>query len=149
NGSLLTGDAIADKNNLRLNLENSTWNGRTGKGNLNVSLNNNSVWNVAGYSSINSLKLNGNNSLNLVNSEGNAQLGGHGFVGSKYGVTLNVGTDLTSDDKGVTSVLAGTYSPDSLHSLTGTGLADNYQFGTLHVNGLATGGKYALSVESA
>ncbi|HGB4871677.1 TPA: hypothetical protein ACIVK9_005683, partial [Salmonella enterica subsp. enterica serovar Muenchen] len=31
NGSLLTGDAIADKNNLRLNLENSTWNGRTGK----------------------------------------------------------------------------------------------------------------------
>ncbi|HEC7515020.1 TPA: autotransporter outer membrane beta-barrel domain-containing protein [Salmonella enterica subsp. enterica serovar Muenchen] len=149
NGSLLTGDAIADKNNLRLNLENSTWNGRTGKGNLNVSLNNNSVWNVAGYSSINSLKLNGNNSLNLVNSEGNAQLGGHGFVGSKYGVTLNVGTDLTSDGKGVTSVLAGTYSPDSLHSLTGTGLADNYQFGTLHVNGLATGGKYALSVESA
>ncbi|HEC6738765.1 TPA: autotransporter outer membrane beta-barrel domain-containing protein [Salmonella enterica subsp. enterica serovar Thompson] len=149
NGSLLTGDAIADKNNLRLNLENSTWNGRTGQGNLNVSLNNNSVWNVAGYSSINSLKLNGNNSLNLVNSEGNAQLGGHGFVGSKYGVTLNVGTDLTSDDKGVTSVLAGTYYPDSLHSLTGIGLADNYQFGTLHVNGLATGGKYALSVESA
>ncbi|HFZ8439512.1 TPA: autotransporter outer membrane beta-barrel domain-containing protein [Salmonella enterica subsp. enterica serovar Orientalis] len=149
NGSLLTGDAIADKNNLRLNLENSTWNGSTGQGNLNVSLNNNSVWNVAGYSSINSLKLNGNNSLNLVNSEGKAQLGGRGFVGSKYGVHLNVDTDLTSDGKGVTSVLAGTYSPDSLHSLTGTGLADNYQFGTLHVNGLATGGKYALSVESA
>ncbi|HGA5941954.1 TPA: hypothetical protein ACIS3Y_004530, partial [Salmonella enterica subsp. enterica serovar Saintpaul] len=92
NGSLLTGDAIADKNNLRLNLENSTWNGRTGQGNLNVSLNNNSVWNVAGDSSINSLKLDGNNSLNLVDAKGKAQLGGHGFVGGKHGVHLNVGT---------------------------------------------------------
>ncbi|HGG4072516.1 TPA: autotransporter outer membrane beta-barrel domain-containing protein [Salmonella enterica subsp. enterica serovar Poona] len=160
NGSLFTGDAIAVTGDLRLNLDNSTWNGGAGPNSPDVSLSNNSVWNVKGYnftpdegwlpqSSVNSLKLNGNNSLNLVNSEGNAQLGGHGFVGSKYGVHLNVDTDLTSDGKGVISVLAGTYSPDSLHSLTGTGLADNYQFGTLHVNGLATGGKYALSVESA
>ncbi|HGB4054864.1 TPA: autotransporter outer membrane beta-barrel domain-containing protein [Salmonella enterica subsp. enterica serovar Adelaide] len=160
NGSLFTGDAIAVTGDLRLNLDNSTWNGGAGSNSPDVSLSNNSVWNVKGYnftpdegwlpqSSVNSLKLNGNNSLNLVNSEGNAQLGGHGFVGSKYGVHLNVDTDLTSDGKGVISVLAGTYSPDSLHSLTGTGLADNYQFGTLHVNGLATGGKYALSVESA
>ncbi|HGA5444805.1 TPA: autotransporter outer membrane beta-barrel domain-containing protein [Salmonella enterica subsp. enterica serovar Muenchen] len=160
NGSLFTGDAIAVTGDLRLNLDNSTWNGGAGPNSPDVSLSNNSVWNVKGYnftpdegwlpqSSVNSLKLNGNNSLNLVNSEGKAQLGGRGFVGSKYGVHLNVDTDLTSDGKGVTSVLAGTYSPDSLHSLTGTGLADNYQFGTLHVNGLATGGKYALSVESA
>ncbi|EAB2145831.1 TPA: autotransporter outer membrane beta-barrel domain-containing protein [Salmonella enterica] len=161
NGSLLAGNAIAVTGNLHLNLDNSTWNGGAGSASPDVSLSNNSVWNVKDFgdkhpgdvkgphASVNSLSLYGSNSINLVDADGLAQLGGHGFVGSKYGVTLNVGTDLTSDDKGVTSVLAGTYSPDSLHSLTGTGLADNYQFGTLHVNGLATGGKYALSVESA
>ncbi|ENM8131732.1 hypothetical protein AB8110_005349, partial [Salmonella enterica] len=161
NGSLLVGNAIADTGNLSLNLDNSTWNGGAGPASPDVSLSNNSVWNVKDfggthpddvngpYASVNSLSLYGSNSINLVEADGLAQLGGHGFVGSKYGVYLNVDTDLTSDGKGVTSVLAGTYSPDSLHSLTGTGLADNYQFGTLHVNGLATGGKYALSVESA
>ncbi|HGJ5067388.1 TPA: hypothetical protein ACJGSF_005643, partial [Salmonella enterica subsp. enterica serovar Muenchen] len=161
NGSLLAGNAIAVTGNLHLNLDNSTWNGGAGSASPDVSLSNNSVWNVKDFgdkhpgdvkgphASVNSLSLYGSNSINLVDADGLAQLGGHGFVGSKYGVTLNVDTDLTSDGKGVTSVLAGTYSPDSLHSLTGTGLADNYQFGTLHVNGLATGGKYALSVESA
>lgn len=161
NGSLLAGNAIAVTGNLHLNLDNSTWNGGAGPASPDVSLSNNSVWNVKDfgdkhpgdvkgpYASVNSLSLYGSNSINLVDAHGLAQLGGHGFVGSKYGVHLNVDTDLTSDGKGVTSVLAGTYSPDSLHSLTGTGLADNYQFGALHVNGLATGGKYALSVESA
>ncbi|HGA5557048.1 TPA: autotransporter outer membrane beta-barrel domain-containing protein [Salmonella enterica subsp. enterica serovar Birkenhead] len=161
NGSLLAGNAIAVTGNLHLNLDNSTWNGGAGPASPDVSLSNNSVWNVKDfgdkhpgdvkgpYASVNSLSLYGSNSINLVDAHGLAQLGGHGFVGSKYGVYLNVDTDLTSDGKGVTSVLAGTYSPDSLHSLTGTGLADNYQFGALHVNGLATGGKYALSVESA
>lgn len=161
NGSLLAGNAIAVTGNLHLNLDNSTWNGGAGPASPDVSLSNNSVWNVKDfgdkhpgdvkgpYASVNSLSLYGSNSINLVDAHGLAQLGGHGFVGSKYGVHLNVDTDLTSDDKGVTSVLAGTYYPDSLHSLTGIGLADNYQFGTLHVNGLATGGKYALSVESA
>lgn len=161
NGSLLAGNAIAVTGNLHLNLDNSTWNGGAGPASPDVSLSNNSVWNVKDFgdkhpgdvkgphASVNSLSLYGSNSINLVDADGLAQLGGHGFVGSKYGVHLNVDTDLTSDGKGVTSVLAGTYSPDSLHSLTGTGLADNYQFGALHVNGLATGGKYALSVESA
>ncbi|HFZ7982700.1 TPA: autotransporter outer membrane beta-barrel domain-containing protein [Salmonella enterica subsp. enterica serovar Thompson] len=161
NGSLLAGNAIAVTGNLHLNLDNSTWNGGAGPASPDVSLSNNSVWNVKDfgdkhpgdvkgpYASVNSLSLYGSNSINLVDAHGLVQLGGHGFVGSKYGVHLNVDTDLTSDGKGVTSVLAGTYSPDSLHSLTGTGLADNYQFGALHVNGLATGGKYALSVESA
>ncbi|HDD2123737.1 TPA: autotransporter outer membrane beta-barrel domain-containing protein, partial [Salmonella enterica] len=160
-GSLLAGNAIAVTGNLHLNLDNSTWNGGAGPASPDVSLSNNSVWNVKDfgdkhpddvkgpYASINSLSLYGSNSINLIDADGLAQLGGHGFVGSKYGVHLNVDTDLTSDGKGVTSVLAGTYSPDSLHNLTGTGLADNYQFGALHVNGLATGGKYALSVESA
>ncbi len=150
NGSLLAGNAIAVTGNLHLNLDNSTWNGGVGPNSPDVSLSNNSVWNVKGYhASVNALSLSGSNSINLINSDGLAQLGGHGFTGKKSAVILSVDTDLTSDDKGVTSVLAGTYSPDSLHSLTGTGLADNYQFGTLHVNGLATGGKYALSVESA
>ncbi|EDQ3857799.1 autotransporter outer membrane beta-barrel domain-containing protein [Salmonella enterica subsp. diarizonae] len=151
NGSLLAGNAIAVTGNLHLNLDNSTWNGGVGPDNSpDVSLSNNSVWNVKGYhASVNALSLSGSNSINLINSDGLAQLGGHGFTGEKSAVILSVDTDLTSDGKGVTSVLAGTYSPDSLHSLTGTGLADNYQFGTLHVNGLATGGKYALSVESA
>ncbi|HFE7524348.1 TPA: autotransporter outer membrane beta-barrel domain-containing protein [Salmonella enterica subsp. enterica serovar Newport] len=161
NGSTLTGDVSATNHDyLSLNLDNSTWTGGAGPNSPDVKLSNNSVWNVKGYdftageddfpeSSVNSLTLNGNNSLNLVDADGQAQLGGRGFTGSKYGVHLNVDTDLTSDGKGVTSVLAGTYSPDNLHSLTNTGLAGGYQFGTLDVKGLATGGKYALSLESA
>ncbi|EDR9714033.1 autotransporter outer membrane beta-barrel domain-containing protein [Salmonella enterica subsp. diarizonae] len=161
NGSTLTGDVSATNHDyLSLNLDNSTWTGGAGPNSPDVKLSNNSVWNVKGYdftageddfpeSSVNSLTLNGNNSLNLVDADGQAQLGGRGFTGSKYGVHLNVDTDLTSDGKGVTSVLAGTYSPDHLHSLTNTGSADNYHFGTLNVKGLAIGGKYALSLESS
>lgn len=155
-GSNLTGDVVATMgNDFSLNLDGSTWTGGASDeahgfyGSADVSLSNNSVWNVVGHSSTNSLKLNGSNTLNLVNAEGLGQLGGHGFVGSKYGTVLSVARDLVSDGKGVTSVLAGTYSPDNLHSLTNTGLADGYQFGRIDVNGLATGGKYALSVESA
>lgn len=159
NGSL-TGNVIAGTGNLSLNLDGSTWTGGAGPHSPDVSLSNNSVWNVKGYgftaseddfpeSSVNSLTLNGSNTLNLVNAEGQVRLGGRGVVGSKYGTVLSVDHDLFSDGKGVTSVLAGTYSPDNLHSLTNTGLADGYQFGRIDVNGLATGGKYALSVESA
>ncbi|EDM6258279.1 hypothetical protein CT387_13470 [Salmonella enterica subsp. enterica serovar Typhimurium] len=149
-GSNLTGDVVTTKgNDFSLNLDGSTWTGGADSGSPDVSLSNNSVWNVVGHSSTNSLKLNGSNTLNLVNAEGLGQLGGHGFVGSKYGTVLSVARDLVSDGKGVTSVLAGTYSPDNLHSLTNTGFADGYQFGRIDVNGLATGGKYALSVESA
>ncbi|EHM0996533.1 autotransporter outer membrane beta-barrel domain-containing protein [Salmonella enterica subsp. enterica serovar Newport] len=160
-GSTLTGDVSATNHDyLSLNLDNSTWTGGAGPASPDVRLSNNSVWNVKGYdfnadksdfpeSSVHSLTLNGNNRLNLVSSTGLAQLGGRGFTGSKYGVTLNVDTDLTSDGKGVSSVLAGTYSPDNLHSLTNTGLADGYQFGSLYVDGLARGGKYALSLESS
>ncbi|EBE9588864.1 autotransporter outer membrane beta-barrel domain-containing protein [Salmonella enterica subsp. enterica serovar Infantis] len=158
NGSL-TGNVLTDENSFSLNLDGNTWTGGTDSANtVDVSLSNNSVWNVKGYdfdedgfpeSSVNSLALNGNNSLNLVEADGQAQLGGHGFAGTKSGVNLTVATDLTSDGKGVTSVLAGTYSPDNLHGLTNTGSADNYHFGTLHVDGLATGGKYALSLESS
>ncbi|ENO1274335.1 autotransporter outer membrane beta-barrel domain-containing protein [Salmonella enterica] len=149
-GSNLTGDVVATTgNDFSLNLDGSTWTGGAGSGSLDVSLSNNSVWNVVGHSSTKGLTLNGSNTLNLVNAEGQGQLGGHGFVGSKYGTVLSVARDLVSDGKGVTSVLAGTYSPDNLHSLTNTGRADGYQFGTLKVDGLATGGKYALSVESA
>lgn len=160
-GSMLTGDVSAINHDyLSLNLDNSTWTGGAGPASPDVRLSNNSVWNVKGYdfnvdesdfpeSSVHSLTLNGNNTLNLVSSTGLAQLGGRGFTGSKYGVTLNVDTDLTSDGKGVTSILAGTYSPGNIHSLTNTGLADGYQSGTLYVDGLARGGKYALSVESS
>ncbi|EAU4681302.1 autotransporter outer membrane beta-barrel domain-containing protein [Salmonella enterica] len=159
NGSL-TGNVIAGTGNLTLNLDGSTWTGGAGLNSPDVKLTNNSVWNVKGYgftaseddfpeSSVNSLTLNGRNTLNLVNAEGQVRLGGRGVVGSKYGTVLSVDHDLFSDGKGVTSVLAGTYSPDNLHSLTNTGLADGYQFGRIDVNGLATGGKYALSVESA
>lgn len=159
NGSL-TGNVIAGTGNLTLNLDGSTWTGGAGLNSPDVKLTNNSVWNVKGYgftaseddfpeSSVNSLTLNGSNTLNLVNAEGQVRLGGRGVVGSKYGTVLSVDHDLFSDGKGVTSVLAGTYSPDNLHSLTNTGLADGYQFGRIDVNGLATGGKYALSVESA
>ncbi|EKB5404481.1 hypothetical protein OOP60_004943, partial [Salmonella enterica] len=148
NGSL-TGNAVSATGNLTLNLDGSTWTGWAGTNSPDVSLSNNSIWNVVGNSSTNSLTLNGSNTLNLVNAEGQAQLGGRGFAGVKSAVTLNVDTDLKSDGKGVTSVQAGTYSPDNLHGLTNTGRADGYQFGTLKVDGLATGGKYALSVESA
>ncbi|EGN2615833.1 autotransporter outer membrane beta-barrel domain-containing protein [Salmonella enterica] len=149
-GSNLTGDVVATTgNDFSLNLDGSTWTGGAGSGSLDVSLSNNSVWNVVGHSSTKGLTLNGNNTLNLVSSAGQTQLGGHGFAGQKLASTLTVDTDLTSDGKGVTSVLAGTYSPDNLHSLTNTGLADGYQFGRIDVNGLALGGKYRLSVESA
>ncbi|ECI8027863.1 hypothetical protein E2G82_27520, partial [Salmonella enterica subsp. enterica serovar Ramatgan] len=155
-GGSLTGNVLTNADSFSLNLDGSTWTGGTGttlqegSGVVNASLSNNSVWNVTGDSVANSLALNGNNTLNLVSSTGGlAQLGGHGFAGAKSGVTLNVGNDLFSDGKGVTSVLAGTYSPDNLHSLTNTGLAGGYQFGTLDVDGLARGGQYRLSVESA
>ncbi|EHT6840822.1 autotransporter outer membrane beta-barrel domain-containing protein, partial [Salmonella enterica] len=160
NGSL-TGNAIAGTGNLSLNLDNSVWTGGAGPNSPDVSLSNNSVWNVKNYggthtggvsgpyASVNSLSLYGSNRINLAGAGGLAQLGGHGFAGTKSAVTLKVATDLTNDGKGVTSVLAGTYSPDNLHGLTNTGSADNYHFGTLHVDGLATGGKYALSLESS
>ncbi|EAS5320265.1 autotransporter outer membrane beta-barrel domain-containing protein [Salmonella enterica] len=166
-GSNLTGDVVTTMgNDFSLNLDGSTWTGgasdeaRGSYGSADVGLSNNSVWNVKGYhfnadedyvpeSSVRSLTLHGSNTLNLVSAEGQGQLGGHGFVGSKYGTVLSVARDLVSDGKGVTSVLAGTYSPDNLHSLTNTGLADGYQFGRIDVNGLALGGKYRLSVESA
>ncbi|ELC2816038.1 autotransporter outer membrane beta-barrel domain-containing protein [Salmonella enterica] len=160
NGTL-TGDAIAATGNLSLNLDNSTWTGGAGPNSPDVSLRNNSVWNIkdfggkhpddvnGAYASVRSLSLYGNNLINLVDADGQAQLGGHGFAGKKSAVTLKVDTDLTSDGKGVTSVLAGTYSPDNLHSLTNTGLAGGYQFGTLDVDGLAKGGQYRLSVESS
>lgn len=159
----LTGDAGSDNGQLTLALNGSTWTGASGKHSPDVSLSNNSVWNVKDfghgndtapdgmtgpYSSVRALSLYGSNSINLVSSDGQAQLGGHGFAGAKSAVTLHVDGDLYSDGTGVTSVLAGTYSPDNLHSLTNTGSAGNYQFGTLKVDGLATGGKYALSVES-
>ncbi|ELC3831359.1 autotransporter outer membrane beta-barrel domain-containing protein [Salmonella enterica] len=166
-GSNLTGDVVVTKgNDFSLNLDGSTWTGGASDeahgfyGGADVGLSNNSVWNVKGYqfnadedyvpeSSVRSLTLHGSNTLNLVSAEGQGQLGGHGFVGSKYGTVLSVARDLVSDGKGVTSVLAGTYSPDNLHSLTNTGLADGYRFGRIDVKGLALGGKYRLSVESA
>ncbi|ECZ8128296.1 autotransporter outer membrane beta-barrel domain-containing protein [Salmonella enterica] len=160
NGSL-TGNAIAGTGNLSLNLDNSVWTGGAGPNSPDVSLSNNSVWNVKNYggthtggvsgpyASVNSLSLYGSNRINLAGAGGLAQLGGHGFAGTKSAVTLNVDTDLTSDGKGVTTVLAGTYSPGNLHSLTNTGLSGGYQSGTLHVNGLALGGKYRLNVESS
>ncbi|EGG6876313.1 autotransporter outer membrane beta-barrel domain-containing protein [Salmonella enterica subsp. diarizonae serovar 16:z10:e,n,x,z15] len=161
NDGSLTGNAIAGTGNLYLNLDHSVWTGGAGPNSPDISLSNNSVWNVKDfgsdhsddvngpYASVSSLSLYGSNSINLVDAGGLAQLGGHGFAGAKSAVTLKVDSDLTSDGKGVTSVLAGAYSPDNLHSLTNTGRADGYRFGTLKVDGLATGGKYALSVESA
>ncbi|EAQ6832912.1 autotransporter outer membrane beta-barrel domain-containing protein [Salmonella enterica] len=148
NGSL-TGDAISGDGMLGLSLSGSTWIGGAGSNSPDVSLSNNSVWNVTGSSHVSSLSLSGSNTLNLIYSGGQSKLGGHGFTGYKEASSLAVGTDLTSDGKGVTSVLAGTYSPDNLHSLTNIGLARGYQFGALDVDGLATGGKYALSLESA
>ncbi|HAG0930811.1 TPA: autotransporter outer membrane beta-barrel domain-containing protein [Salmonella enterica] len=166
NNSTLTGNAASGDNQLALALNSSTWTGASGQNSPDVTLLNNSVWNVKAfgnadddvkapdgvtgpYSSVRTLALYGSNSINLVSSDGQAQLGGHGFAGTKSAVTLKVDNDLFSDGKGVTSVLAGTYSPDNLHSLTNTGSAGNYQFGTLNVDGLAKGGKYALSLESA
>ncbi|EMD4510627.1 autotransporter outer membrane beta-barrel domain-containing protein [Salmonella enterica] len=167
NGGSLTGNAIANTGNLRLNLDHNVWTGSAGPNGPDIRLSNNSVWNVKDsggippvgvtglHSSVYSLVLEGSNSINLVDADGLAQLGGHGFAGAKSAVTLNVDTDLKSDGKGVTSVLVGTYSPGSIHRLTNIGLADadfgynGYQFGTLKVDGLATGGKYALSVESS
>ncbi|EEC6949773.1 hypothetical protein G4S02_004904, partial [Salmonella enterica] len=155
-GSNLTGDVVVTTgNDFSLNLDGSTWTGGMSDEthapyvDADVKLSNNSVWNVVGHSLTSSLTLKGSNTLNLVSAEGLGQLGGHGFVGSKYGTVLSVARDLVSDGKGVTSVLAGTYSPDNLHSLTNTGLADGYQFGRIDVKGLALGGKYRLSVESA
>lgn len=164
NGTL-TGNAGSGDGQLTLALNGSTWTGASGEHSPDVSLSNNSVWNVKAfgdaddknspddvtdpYSSVRALALYGSNSINLVSSDGQAQLGGHGFAGTKSAVTLKVDNDLFSDGKGVTSVLAGTYSPDNLHSLTNTGLAGGYQFGTLDVDGLARGGQYRLSVESA
>ncbi|EBU8673423.1 hypothetical protein DLR41_26570, partial [Salmonella enterica subsp. enterica serovar Panama] len=160
NGSL-TGNAIADTGNLRLNLDHSVWTGSAGPNSPDIRLSNNSVWNVKdfggnhpddvenGHASVSSLSLYGSNSINLVDAGGLVQLGGHGFAGAKSAVTLKVDSDLTSDGKGATSVQAGTYSPDNLHSLTNTGRADGYQFGTLKVDGLALGGQYRLNVESA
>ncbi|EPC0218991.1 autotransporter outer membrane beta-barrel domain-containing protein [Salmonella enterica subsp. enterica serovar Newport] len=167
NNSTLTGNAASGDNQLALALNSSTWTGASGQNSPDVALLNNSVWNVKNfnadgeheykkdddvtgpYSSVRALALYGSNSINLVSSDGQAQLGGHGFAGTKSAVTLKVDNDLFSDGTGVTSVLAGTYSPDNLHSLTNTGSAGNYQFGTLKVDGLAKGGKYALSLESA
>ncbi|EBZ8403738.1 autotransporter outer membrane beta-barrel domain-containing protein [Salmonella enterica subsp. enterica serovar Muenchen] len=166
NNSTLTGNAASGDNQLALTLTGSTWTGASGQNSPDVALLNNSVWNVKAfgnadddvkapddvtglYSSVRMLALSGSNSINLVSSDGQAQLGGHGFAGTKSAVTLKVDNDLLSDGTGVTSVLAGTYSPDNLHSLTNTGSAGNYQFGTLKVDGLAKGGKYALSLESA
>ncbi|EBB7505040.1 hypothetical protein FHE25_25125, partial [Salmonella enterica] len=81
NGSL-TGDAVSGTGNLTLNLDGSTWTGGAGPNSPDVSLSNNSVWNVKGFgdddfprSSVNSLTLNGSNTLNLVNAKGQAQLG--------------------------------------------------------------------------
>ncbi|EJM5006853.1 autotransporter outer membrane beta-barrel domain-containing protein [Salmonella enterica] len=165
NNSTLTGNAGSGNGQLTLALNGSTWTGASGTHSPDVSLSNSSVWNVKAfgdaddknspddvtgpYSSVRALALYGSNSINLVSSDGQAQLGGHGFAGTKSAVTLKVDNDLFSDGKGVTSVLAGTYSPDNLHSLTNTGLAGGYQFGTLDVDGLAKGGQYRLSVESA
>ncbi|ECJ2224324.1 autotransporter outer membrane beta-barrel domain-containing protein [Salmonella enterica] len=165
NGSL-TGNAGSGDGQLTLALNGSTWTGASGKHSPDVSLSNNSVWNVKAfadadkgknapdgvtdpYSSVRALSLYGSNSINLVSSDGQAQLGGHGFAGAKSAVTLKVDGDLYSDGKGVTSVLAGTYSPDNIHSLTNAGLAGGYQFGSLKADGLAVGGQYRLSVESA
>ncbi|HAG2285008.1 TPA: autotransporter outer membrane beta-barrel domain-containing protein [Salmonella enterica] len=155
-GSTLTGNAIASTGSLKLDLDGSTWKGGAGLHSPDVSLRNNSVWNVRGVrggwdavSSVNSLNLYGDNTLNLISSVGQAQLGGHGFTGENIGNTLHVDTDLKSDGKGVTTVNIGTYSPDTLHRLNNTGLGDSYAFGQIYVEGLSQGGKYRLNVESS
>ncbi|EAM9431482.1 hypothetical protein BCN13_26990, partial [Salmonella enterica] len=76
NGSNLTGDVSTIYHEfLSLNLDGSTWTGGAGPNSPDVSLSNNSVWNVKGFgdddflrSSVNSLTLNGSNTLNLVNA---------------------------------------------------------------------------------
>ncbi|EMW9312562.1 autotransporter outer membrane beta-barrel domain-containing protein [Salmonella enterica] len=160
----LTGDAVSDTGNLTLSFDGSTWTGSAGPNSPDVILGNNSVWNVkpSTYSSegnkdkdvllrssVNSLKLSGSNTLNLVKAGGNTQLGGRGFAGYKEAYTLHVDTDLTSDGKGATTVTVGAYSPGNLHTLTGTGLAGGYQFGALEVGGIASGGQYSLLMESS
>ncbi|EKC7221997.1 autotransporter outer membrane beta-barrel domain-containing protein [Salmonella enterica] len=162
-GNALTGEHRYMLNNseLKLTLSGSNWTGGAGPNSPAVRLTNNSIWNVKGFlegrydlddephSSVKSLTLEGSNTINLAYSEGQAQLGGHGVAGASKAVTLHVDTDMLSDGKGTTSVVAGTWSPDNIHGLTGIGLADNYQFGRLEAEGLALGGKYALSLESA
>ncbi|ECP9801138.1 autotransporter outer membrane beta-barrel domain-containing protein, partial [Salmonella enterica] len=154
--SNLTGNAIATTGALKLALDGSAWTGGSGWNSPDVSLSNNSVWNVTGVrggwdakSSVNTLNLYGSNTLNLVSSVGKGQLGGRGFVGKYLGITLGVDTDLKSDGKGVTTVNAGTYSPGTLHRLNNIGLGDGYEFGRIAVDGLALGGKYRLNIESS
>ncbi|MEY5215342.1 autotransporter outer membrane beta-barrel domain-containing protein, partial [Salmonella enterica subsp. enterica serovar Corvallis] len=154
--SNLTGNAIASTGALKLALDDSTWTGGSGWNSPDVSLSNNSVWNVTGVqgewdvnSSVNTLDLHGSNTLNLISSVGKAQLGGHGLVGEYLGRRLQVDTDLKSDGKGMTTVNAGTYSPGTLHRLNNIGLGDGYKFGQIQVDGLALGGKYRLNIESS
>ncbi|EMW0227413.1 autotransporter outer membrane beta-barrel domain-containing protein [Salmonella enterica] len=152
--SSLTGNVGVTTNTIDLRLDGSSWTGGAGPHSPDVSLRN-STWNVKEYtpgsdeSSVASLTLEGSNTINLAYSEGQAQLGGRGVAGTSKAVTLHVDNDMRSDGKGTTSVVAGTWSPDNIHGLTGIGLADNYQFGSLNAGGLALGGKYALSLESA
>ncbi|EJB3895842.1 autotransporter outer membrane beta-barrel domain-containing protein [Salmonella enterica] len=155
-GSKLTGNAIAETGNLNLILDGSTWVGGAGLHSPDVSLRNGSVWDVTGsngflsnMSSVNSLNLYGDNTLNLISSVGQAQLGGHGFTGENIGNTLHVDTDLKSDDRGITTVNIGTYSPGTLHRLNNIGLGDDYKFGQIQIDGLAQGGKYRLNIESS
>ncbi|HFG7808355.1 TPA: autotransporter outer membrane beta-barrel domain-containing protein [Salmonella enterica subsp. enterica serovar Java] len=151
-GSTLTGNAIADTGSLKLELNGSTWTGRAGLHSPDITLRNGSVWNLEeGYydSSVNTLNLYGNNTLNLVSQEGKGQLGGRGFVGDNHGKLLHVDTDLKSDGKGVTTVNIGASSPGSLHRLNNTGLGDDYALGQIYAEGLALGGKYRLNVGSS
>ncbi|HEC8061811.1 TPA: autotransporter outer membrane beta-barrel domain-containing protein [Salmonella enterica subsp. enterica serovar Potsdam] len=162
-GNALTGAYYNQLNNskLTLTLSGSNWTGGAGPHSPDVRLTNNSVWNVKGFfdgrydlddephSSVKSLTLEGNNTINLAYSEGQAQLGGRGVAGTSKAVTLHVDNDMRSDGKGTTSVVAGTWSTDNVQGLTGIGQADNYKFGRLEAEGLALGGKYALSLESA
>ncbi|EFS2651457.1 autotransporter outer membrane beta-barrel domain-containing protein [Salmonella enterica] len=162
-GNALTSAHSYQLNNseLKLTLSGSNWTGGAGPHSPDVRLTNNSVWNVKGFfdgpydlddephSSVKSLTLEGNNTINLAYSEGQAQLGGRGVAGTSKAVTLHVDNDMHSDGKGTTSVVAGTWSTDNVHGLTDIGLADNYKFGSLEAKGLALGGKYALSLESA
>ncbi|EHI3123006.1 autotransporter outer membrane beta-barrel domain-containing protein, partial [Salmonella enterica] len=138
---------VTDK--LALDLDGSTWTGRSGRNSPDIILRNGSVWNVNESSSVNSLNLYGSNTVNLVSSVGLAQLGGHGFSGENTGKTLHVDTDLNSDGKGVTTVNIGSYSPGTLHRLNNTGIGDDYAFGRIEADGLALGGKYRLNVESS
>ncbi|EAO2673704.1 autotransporter outer membrane beta-barrel domain-containing protein [Salmonella enterica] len=156
--STLTGDAVAHTGSLHLKLDGSTWTGHSGEYSPDVTLSNGSVWNVTGvngrhynYSSVNSLTLNGSNTLNLIAPPaGKGQLGSRGFIGDySRGMNLGVDTDLMSDGKGVTAVNIGAYSPEQLHRLNNTGSGEGYEFGRIDVDGLALGGQYRLLLESA